>query len=126
MKKEIAAVCILVFIFAGSLINVRVFRGITASLASGIDSAQLCAQNGRWGEAEERLSACIRRWNSLHGYTHIFIRHTEIDKLSDALEEYLGALLSRDISDAESRYLFLRKQLDSVSEMERVNLGTVL
>jgi len=126
MKKEITAVCILVFILAGSLLNIRVFHRITGSLASEIDAAELCAQSGSWPEAEEKLSACISRWNSLHGYTHIFIRHTEIDKLNDALEEYLGALLSRDISSAESRYFFLIKQLESVAEMESISLGTVL
>lgn len=126
MKKEIAAVCILVFILAASLVNVRVFSGITASLSSDIEEARTCARSGRWDEAGEKLSACIGRWSSLHGYTHIFIRHTEIDKISDALEEYLGALLSRDISAAESRYLVLIKQLNSVAEMERISLGTVL
>lgn len=126
MKKEIIAVGILVFIFAASLINVHIFGGAAASLAEDIGEAHFAAGRGEWAEAEAKLQKCIARWDSLHGYTHIFIRHTEIDKVSDALEKYRGALLSRDFASAESGYLFLIKQLNSVVEMERVTLGTIL
>ena len=126
MKKEIAAVCILVFIFAASLVNVRIFGGVAASLTEEIGAVRLAAERGDWDEAETKLLACTDHWNSLHGYTHIFIRHPEIDSTSDAFYELRQALAEQNAEGYPSALEKLCYHLHSIDEMEHVRPGSVL
>ena len=59
-------------------------------------------------------------------YTHVFIRHGEIDAVTDAFCSLLGAIKSRDTSDIFMAQLTLHSRLNELVEMERVTPGSIL
>ncbi len=125
MKKEIAAALLLLLLFAGTLVNIRVNDGLIAELEDTVDRAYIAAQNGDWDSAKKGVEAACRRWESLDGYTHVFIRHSEIGTTTDALYSMLSSVCAEDIGDLRGSYGLLRAQLRSLSEMEHISIGSI-
>ena len=61
----------------------------------------------------------------LEGYTHIFIRHSEIDSTTDAFFELMSDVRSGDAESAAGSYEKLLAHLSSLYTMERVTLGSI-
>ena len=64
-------------------------------------------------------------WLGADGYTHIFIRHSEIDSTTDAFFELMSDVRSGDAQSASGAYEKLAAHLDSLYTMERVTLGSI-
>ena len=80
---------------------------------------------GRFDLAEEVLSKAADEWLGTDGYTHIFIRHSEIDSTTDAFFELMSDVRSGDAESAAGSYEKLLAHLSSLYTMERVTLGSI-
>ncbi len=124
MKKEIAAAVLLLLLLAGVLINIRVNESIVSSLMQEVDAAYESLEGGDTAAASEQLDRAIGHWLSLDGYTHIFIRHSEINSTTDAFYGFRS-----DICDgadaARGSYGLLKETLRSLMTMEQISLGSV-
>ena len=109
MKKELFALALLLLILAGNLWNQHRLETLTSGLDALVEAAQ---------EAETR-------WTDADPYTHIFIRHTDIDALSAAFCDYRGALAGRDEGDILASYLRLTAGLRSLQGMEKLSVGSI-
>ena len=125
MKQEIAAIVILLLLLFGSLVNIRYLDGITEEMLSIADEAMDFARSGDLASAVEKAEAAANYWAGLDGYTHIFIRHTEIDATTDAFCELLGELYAGDVDEAQGAHLKLRERLLSMARMEHITFGSV-
>ena len=125
MKKEIVALVLLLFILAGNIWNQRRLDSLTAELHDLVEEAYASAQAGDRLRAEERAAEAQRQWLRAGRYTHIFIRHTDIDALTAGFCDYLAALAAGDEAEAFSAYLRLRTGLQSLREMEKLSVGSV-
>ncbi len=125
MKKEIAAAVLLLLLFTGVLMNIRVAECIFSSLADEVDAAYECLENGDMQAASEQLDAAIEHWLGLDGYTHIFIRHSEINSTTDAFYGFKSDLSGGDAAAAAGSYGLLKEALGSLTAMERISLGSV-
>lgn len=124
MKREITALVLLILLFAGSLINIACTDKIVYSLEDEAGRAFLSAQNGDFDSAKSQLSAAAEHWLALDGYTHIFIRHTEIDSLTDAFFDFEAAL-NDDGGAYVGAYHKLMAHLESIRTMEHLKFGSI-
>ena len=125
MKRELAAGTLLVLLIAGAWWNIRAVDRLTGEIMAGLDAAQAAEARGQAAEAREALDKALKRWLEADRYTHIFIRHAEIDSTADAFYELQSQLLSGE-GDSSAAYDKLRYHLESIRQMEHPSLGSIL
>ena len=85
MKKEIFAFVLLAAMIIASLINIGGIVKLTDSLTDTVSKSAEYAGREDWEKAIYYIEQAIKEWNDNDSYTHIVLRHSEIDTLSDAL-----------------------------------------
>ena len=125
MKKEIAAAIILIALFAGVMLNIKVSGNIILSLEDDVTAAYESARNGDFDRAKPQLDAAIEHWMSLDGYTHIFMRHSDINSTTEAYFQLKSDIYAEDIGAAEGSYSLLMADLDSLMTMEQISFGSI-
>ena len=125
MKKEIAAAIVLIALFAGVMLNIKVSGNIILSLEDDVTAAYESARNGDFDRAKPQLDAAIEHWMSLDGYTHIFMRHSEINSTTEAYFQLKSDIYAEDIGAAEGSYSLLMADLDSLMTMEQISFGSI-
>lgn len=125
MKKEIVAAVLLLLILAGVSLNIRVNERIVSSLINEVDMSYENLKNGNEDKAMQQLDTAIEHWLNLDGYTHIFIRHSEINSTTDAFYGFRSDVGSGDADAANGSYGLLKETLLSLMTMEQISLGSV-
>ena len=125
MKKEIAAAVILALVFIGVLVNIKVASNIILSLEEDVTAAYESAEKGDFDRAKPQLDAAVEHWMSLDGYTHIFIRHSEINSTTEAYFQLKSDIYAEDMGAVEGSYSLLMATLDSLMTMEQLSLGSI-
>ena len=125
MKKELIAAVLLAVIFAGVMLNIRASERIVSSLMSEVDAAYAQLKSGNSESAAETLDKAIEQWLTLDGYTHIFIRHSEINSTTEAFFQFRSDIGSGDADAAEGSYGLLSETLRSIMTMEQISLGSI-
>lgn len=125
MNREICAYLLLLALFLGSLYNIHVMDTKIGSLRTEAEKAYESAQNGDFEDAERHLRSAADRWLDMDEYTHIFIRHTEIDSATDAFFDMLSDIASKDTEGAEGSYRKLDAHLQSLITIEHLSFGSI-
>ncbi len=125
MKKEILSALLLLLIFSGVLVNIRINERIVSSLINEVDMSYENLKNGNEDKAMQQLDTAIEHWLNLDGYTHIFIRHSEINSTTDAFYGFRSDVGSGDADAASGSYGLLKETLLSLMTMEQISLGSV-
>lgn len=125
MKKEIISALLLLLIFSGVLVNIRINERIVSSLINEVDMSYENLKNGNKDNAMQQLDTAIEHWLNLDGYTHIFIRHSEINSTTDAFYGFRSDVGSGDADAASGSYGLLKETLLSLMTMEQISLGSV-
>ena len=125
MKRELAAGALLLLLMAGAWWNIRAVDRLTGELLAGLDASQAAEEQGNHLAAQAALDKALNRWLEADSYTHIFIRHAEIDSTADAFYELQAQLLAGE-GDSSAAYDKLRYHLDSIQRMEHPSLGSIL
>lgn len=126
MKKEGLAITIILFVILGSVLNLRYLKSLIHELDAQTNEAVSEAEAENWTTSEALASDVMMQWMKMDKYTHIFIRHGEIDAVTDAFCSLLGAIKSRETSDIFMAQLTLHSRLNELVEMERVTPGSIL
>ena len=125
MKKEIGAGILLAVLFVASLINIRYLEDFCDSTVELIGASQQSAENGDWPAAVQLAEQAQTQWQRNRGYTHIFIRHTELDATTEAFYAYLTCLYGQTPEEVRGLGLALQARIQAVLDMERINFGTI-
>lgn len=125
MKKELIAGSVILLLIAGAVINVLHLRALSSSLTEHIQNAQTASAEEIFDRAEKELRAALDTWLDADGYTHIFIRHSEIDSTSDAFYDALSCIAEQDGDGAVAACEKLQYHIDSIVSMEYVTLKSV-
>lgn len=125
MNREIAAYLLLIALFLGSLYNIHVMDDKIGSLRTDAKSAYESAQSGDFEAADKQLHSAAEKWLDMDEYTHIFIRHTEIDSATDAFFDMLSDIASKDAESAEGSYRKLDAHLKSLITIEHLSFGSI-
>ena len=125
MKKEIIAVILLALVFAGALINIKYDDQMIYDLEAEVKTAMESTRNGDFDNAKSQLDTAAEHWLSLDGYTHIFIRHSEIDSVTDAFFNLRSAIYEEEAGNCEGAYGQLMAHLESIRTMEHIRFGSI-
>ena len=125
MKREIAAYILLLALFAGSLFNIHAMDKIIGDLRTQVDASYSSAQEGDFYKAKSQLEGAAEKWADLDGYTHIFIRHTEIDSATDAFFDMLSDVSDENSKSLDGSYRKLDAHLESLMTMEHISIGSI-
>ena len=125
MKKENVALLLLLLILAGNVWHHRRLQALTSDLRVLTEDAYAFAREARWPKAEEAAETAEAHWLKASPYTHIFIRHTDVDALTAAFCDYRGALAGREAGALLASYLRLSALLSGLLRMETLSFGSV-
>lgn len=125
MKKEILALSLLLLLFAASLFNIRTFDRLCLDIAGQVSASAEAMEKGETDAAREHLNNALSTWLDADSYTHIFIRHPEIDSTADAFYE-LGQALEEKSESCRAAYDKLLYHLESIRTMEHLRFGSIM
>ena len=125
MSRELAAGALLLLLVTGAWWNIHAVDTLTREIMGDLDVSQAAEEQGDHPAAQAALNKALNRWLDADSYTHIFIRHAEIDSTADAFYELQAQLLSGE-GDSSAAFDKLRYHLDSIQRMEHPSLGSIL
>ena len=125
MKKELFALTLLGALIAVSLLNIGGIVKLTDELTRTVKLSSAAARSENWDSAEKQAEKAIASWKANDSYTHIVLRHSEIDALSDALYDFLYDIMDKNMGAAEASSQKVIYHLESISRMERLRLGSI-
>ena len=126
MKKEWCAAGMVLCLIIGSIWNICHLEALAARMTEHIRGAETAAESGQIPLAEQELRLALEIWLDADGYTHVLIRHAEIDATSDAFYEALSALSEGDPKAFPAACEKLQYHIDSIVSMEHVTPRSVL
>ncbi len=126
MRREYTAMIILAILMLGAWLNLRHMDSLTERIEAKLELSQKAAEQGSMDISEKALLDALDMWLSADGYTHIFIRHSEIDAISDSFYELYDALLSGETDALTPAYEKLIYHLESVNDIEHLSLRSLL
>ena len=126
MKKEAIAGAVLALLIALSAWNIYSIDALTDGISNSLRMSQALADIGDFDSAKIELDKGLRLWLNADGYTHIFLRHPEIDSTADAFYDLQQVLMQEDITACAAAYSKLKYHLASIDQMEHLSLGSIL
>lgn len=126
MKREGWAFIFLLLLFTASIVNNRSLDKLTNKVLGELEISQKAAESGDFDSALKFLNSGLNRWLSSDGYTHIFLRHTEIDSTADAFYELSELLQSDDKQGFTAAYEKLIYHLVSIDDMEHLTIRSIM
>ena len=125
MKKESAAAALLILLLALSLWSIRRVDRTVEEIEEHLQYSEKAALGGDSPYAEAELEAALRLWHAADRYTHVFIRHPEIDSANDAFYTLMQLLRAGEGRSLTAAYDQLRYHLEGIASMEHIRLGSV-
>ena len=126
MSREWAASLLILLLVLGAWWNIAAVDSLSGDMLSRLERSEQAALAGDSAQALELLDSALELWLRADSYTHIFIRHSEIDSTADAFYELRQLLLSEDLESCGAAYGKLRYHIISIQEMEHPSLGSIL
>ena len=126
MRREYTAMIILALLMLGAWLNLRHMDSLTERIEAKLELSQKAAEQGSMDISEKALLDALDMWLGADGYTHIFIRHSEIDAISDSFYDLYDALLSGETDSLAPAYEKLIYHLESVNDIEHLSLRSLL
>lgn len=125
MKKEAFAAILLVLILALSLLNSKKLDSLTNQLTQIVENCNSAASNENWPQAQKGIEEAISTWKKNDSYTHIVLRHSEIDSMADDLYELKEHIYAHDAGAVYGISGLVAAHLQSISSMEKIRLGSI-
>lgn len=125
MKKELLALALLAAVVFLSIWDLRYLDRLTGPLLAMTEEACSLARAGKAAEAEETARRAQEAWLKAGPYTHVFLRHPEVDAVSDAFCAFRGAIAGGGPGELTGAYLSLQSRLRGIREMEQPRLGSI-
>ena len=125
MKRELAALGLLLALLGGAIWNVHTIDKLTDGIRQDVLRSQQAAARGDYRAAEDHLQRGLQRFQNAAPYTQIFIRHAEIESCMDAFFDCAGALREEEGEAAAAACEKLLYHLRCIDEMEHPLPGSI-
>jgi len=126
MSREFLSALLMLLLIAGSALNIMAADRLCDKMLGCIDRAEAAAEEENWAGAEDNAQRALELWLGAKAYTHIFIRHSEIDICTDAFYELEEAILSKNTDEIKPVFAKLRYHINSIADMEKPTPGNIL
>lgn len=125
MKRELTAVVLLLLLLAASFVNLRYYDGLTGRVEAELRRSQECVEQNDFDGAREHYHKAEELWLGAKPFTHIFIRHAEIDSTVDAFYDLRQLLDEESREECAAAYEKIYYHLESIDGMEHPRLGSI-
>ena len=125
MIKEVMAALLLIALLVAAVLNISGVSKLTDDITKTVETAVSAAKRGDWDDAIESAEKAVSLWKNNDNYTHIVLRHSQIDTVSEALYDFLLEAYDKNAERLSAAAEAAMYHLDSVAQMERVRLGSV-
>lgn len=125
MKKELCAFLAIISLIAISIGGYTHLSHMTDKLSEHMDIALLAIKSESYDKAQYELEEALKIWNSEEQYTHTFIRHSEVDSVSDAFYDAITEATAENKAEAQVCIRKLLYHINSIQSMERITLRSV-
>lgn len=125
MKKELFAFITIILLIVGSIGNLTHLNQLISKLDTHIEYSLLYCSLDDYEAAHTEMTKAEQAWNEAKNYTHIFIRHSEVDAVSDIFYDTMSSILNREKREAEYQLKKLRYHTDTMLRMEQPSLRSV-
>ncbi len=125
MKKEIFAGVLLAVILLLALLNIHQLNRLTTDLVDRIETSEQYAMKGKWEEATKLAEEAADLWDQYDPYTHIVLRHAEIDTATANFYEFLKELYAENTGEARGAAEALKAHLTSILSIEQIKFGSI-
>ena len=125
MKKELCAAGLLLALLLSAFGNFFYLSALSDRIGRHLDCSAVALQAEDPDTARMEMRLALKIWLNADGYTHVFLRHSEIDSTSDAFYDVLACLQSPDTDGTAAAMEKLRYHLDSIVSMERPTLRSI-
>ena len=125
MKSEYAAFIIIVALLALVLINVNHIENKTLALTEEIELAEKQYFVGDTVGSVSGVEESLNAWLSWDSYSHIMLRHSEVDVITDAYYELLSKL-EGETKVSPASFEKLKEALNSIADKERISINSIL
>jgi len=125
MKKAIFSVSLLLIMLIAAFINIRCLNTLTHEMKSVVAESVEAAEASDWENAEAAAKRAENAWNAKDGYTHVVLRHNEIDTVSDALYDFISCINEHDAKTSAAAAEKVIYHLDSIYRMEQIRFGSI-
>jgi len=118
-------VLLLIAMLSTAVASNRYLDSITEEISFHVSAAAAAAKAGEWESAEASAEMAAEKWKASDGYTHVVLRHAEIDTVSASIFELVEKVQSQDEGGVTGAANAAEYYLDSIARMERVRLGSI-
>ena len=125
MKKELFALITILSLIIISIAGYIHLSKLTNSISEHTNKAMSAVNQDNFELARTELNTALQLWNDDERYTHVFIRHSEVDTVSDTFYEALENICSNQKEEAQVSILKLMFHINSIQSMERITLRSV-
>lgn len=125
MKKEFIIGCFLALLLAASLVNIHYLNKLTDKVTGLIEDSEKSAEEMAWEKAEEKAEAAAKLWSDSEPYTHLVLRHPEVESATDAIYGYVAQVYARDDGAAKGAAQAAISRMKSISSIEQIKLGSI-
>ena len=125
MKREWIALGLLSLLIAGAALNIARLDRLTDLVETSLARSEKAAAQKDFQTALTNLETGLSVWQDSRGYTHVFLRHPDVDAANDAFYELELLLLQKDGAALPAAFARLRYHLDCIDYMEHPSVGTV-
>jgi hypothetical protein len=125
MKKEILVACFLVLMLAAAVINIHYMTKLTDSVTDLIEESEKYAKDEDWSNAEKKAEEAADLWTNSDTYTHLILRHPEIESATDAIYNFLAQIYAKESGAAEGAEKAAVARLKSISSIEQIKFGSI-
>lgn len=124
MKKEAIALIALLFLIAFVTMNVIYIHKVTDELCEIIGTSQAAYEKADYETAEDELHRAMSIWGNSSAYSHIALRHTDIDTITESFYDLLSEIYAQT-EQAYGGYENIIEELNHLAEMETPYMGSI-
>jgi hypothetical protein len=125
MRKEIVTACFLLLLLAAAFVNTHFLNKLTGDVVALVEAAEKSALEDKWDEAEKKAEKASELWTGSDTYTHLVLRHNEIEAATDLLYGFLEQVYAKEEGAVKGAAQAAVARLESISSIEKVRFGSV-
>jgi TRAP-type C4-dicarboxylate transport system substrate-binding protein len=125
LLKEILVGCFLILMLTVAVINIRCLTRLTSRVTELIEEAEMLASQENWSKAAEKAEEATRYWKNSDAYTHLVLRHSELESATDAIYDFLEQIYAREKGGAKGAAEAAKARMKSISSIEQIRLGSI-
>lgn len=125
MKKEMIIGCFLIVLLAAALINIHFLNSLTDTVTQLIEESEKSAEQRDWEKAEKKAEDAANLWSNSETYTHLVLRHSEVESATDAIYAYMQQVYAKEGGSAKGAARAAISRMKSISSIEQIKFGSI-